>query len=96
MYSVNMSGVQRLANGNTLICVGETGVFMEVTSAGALVWQYVNPATEIGIMKQGQVIPPGVGGDGNMSFRAYRYAPDYPGLAGQNLTPGACLVAPCK
>jgi hypothetical protein len=38
--------------------------------------------------------PPGFGGppmrppDGNSVFRAYRYASDYPGLAGKDLTPG--------
>jgi hypothetical protein len=30
--------------------------------------------------------PPG--GFGNAVFRAYRYAKDYPGLAGKDLTPG--------
>jgi hypothetical protein len=33
---------------------------------------------------------PGFGGPrgGQPVFRAYRYSPDYPGLAGKNLTPG--------
>jgi hypothetical protein len=91
IYSEDMGGAQRLANGNTLICVGDMGVFLEVTAAGSVVWQYVNPVTEDGVMRQGERP-----GDGNMSFRAYRYPPDYPGLAGQNLTPGECLVAPCQ
>jgi hypothetical protein len=31
--------------------------------------------------------PPG----GSQFFRAYRYAPDYPGLAGKGLTPGETI-----
>jgi len=96
MYSVTMSGAQRLPNGNTLICVGVVGAFIEVTPAGKIVWKYVNPAIEGGLMKQGQTAPPGPGGNINMVFRAYRYAPDYPGLAGRDLTPGECLIEPCK
>jgi hypothetical protein len=30
----------------------------------------------------------GFGPTGSSLFRAYRYAPDYPGLAGRQLTPG--------
>jgi len=39
-YAVNISGVQRLSNGNTLICDGPNGYFFEVSSAGDLVWDY--------------------------------------------------------
>jgi len=42
-YASHLSGAQRLADGDTLICNGETGKFFEVTSAGAIVWQYTNP-----------------------------------------------------
>jgi hypothetical protein len=96
MFSNDMSGAQRLADGNTLICIGDSGVFLEVTAAGKIVWQYVNPVTETGIMQQGQTIPPGVGGAGNEAFRAFRYQADYAGLAGRDLTPGNCLVEPCE
>ncbi len=40
--------------------------------------------TDDGPLTQGDPIPP----RRNAIFRAYRYAPDYPGLAGQDLTPG--------
>jgi len=92
MFSAYYSGVQRLANGNTLICVGGTAVFMEVTAAGAVVWQYVSPVTDAGVAQQGQHLT----GGANTSFRANRYPPDYPGFVGQNLTPGPCLVPPCN
>ena len=39
-YSSSISGAQRLANGNTLICSGETGKIFEVTPEGETVWQY--------------------------------------------------------
>jgi hypothetical protein len=39
-YATLISGAQRLPNGNTLICNGETGKIFEVTYEGAIVWQY--------------------------------------------------------
>lgn len=42
MYSENISGAQRLPNGNTIICSGTLGLFIEVTSAGEIVWKYIN------------------------------------------------------
>lgn len=42
-YSNSISGVQRLRHGNTLMCVGESGYFAEITSDGNLIWEYVNP-----------------------------------------------------
>lgn len=42
-YSSHISGTQRLENGNTFICVGESGRFIEVDSAGRVVWTYQNP-----------------------------------------------------
>jgi len=42
-YSSFISGAQRLANGNTLICSGANGTFFEVTPEHEMVWKYVNP-----------------------------------------------------
>ena len=39
-FASHLSGAQRLANGNTLICNGETGEIFEVNPNGAIVWQY--------------------------------------------------------
>ena len=95
-YARIISGMQRLPNGNTLINEGTKGRFFEVTPAGKTVWQYVNPV--IGrnpgdVLYQGQrpqlataISIPGT--YQNLVFRAYRYAADYPGLAGRDLTPG--------
>jgi hypothetical protein len=42
-YSSFISGTQRLANGNTLICSGANGTIFEVTREKEIVWKYVNP-----------------------------------------------------
>lgn len=39
-FAKNISGAQRLVNGNTLICDGPGGTFFEVTEAGETVWEY--------------------------------------------------------
>jgi len=39
LYAQNISGVERLPNGNTLICSGPAGIFLEVNSAGEILWQ---------------------------------------------------------
>jgi hypothetical protein len=79
-YASFISGCQRLPNGNTLICEGPTGRFFEVTPDKELVWEYVNPFFS-------QAEESSVEGWHNTVFRAYRYGPDYPGLAGKELDP---------
>jgi hypothetical protein len=81
-YSGYISGAQRLPNGDTLICAGADGIFFEVTPEKDIVWKYVNPVRKggPGTLKTGGAPTAGA------VFRAYRYAPDYPGLAGRNLT----------
>jgi hypothetical protein len=79
-YSVNISGVQRLPNGNTLICAGAPGIVFEVTPQKKVVWQYNLPA----FGARG-------GPNARQTFRAYRFGPDFPGLAGKQLTPGRPL-----
>ncbi len=39
-YSPNISGAQRLANGNTLMCVGASGQFIEVDPNSQTVWGF--------------------------------------------------------
>ena len=61
-FAQNISGAHRLPNGNTLICDGPAGEFIEVTADKRVVWRL----------------------DGSDDvFRATRYAPSYPGLAGR-------------
>jgi phosphatidylethanolamine-binding protein (PEBP) family uncharacterized protein len=87
-FSSEISGAQRLPNGNTLICAGVIGNLFEITSAGQQVWQYVNPVVKGGILAQGEV--PGKDLRGhlfNAVFKVKRYAPDYAGLQGRSLVP---------
>jgi hypothetical protein len=42
-YSFHLSSAQRLPNGNTLVCEGNKGKFMEITHEKEIVWQYTNP-----------------------------------------------------
>jgi hypothetical protein len=42
-FSTNISGAQRLPNGNTLITAGAGGRMFEVTREGAIVWEYMYP-----------------------------------------------------
>jgi len=42
-YSSNISGAQRLPNGNTLITEGASGRLLEVTKEGRIVWEYIYP-----------------------------------------------------
>ena len=80
-YSSFISGSQRLANGNTLVCEGATGRFFEVTDAGNKVWEYINPVAAQGPIAQGgQAVQ-------NRVFRADRYPVDYPAFEGVDLTP---------
>lgn len=44
-YATNVSGQQRLANGDTLICDGPGGYLFEVTDAGETVWEYSAPGS---------------------------------------------------
>ncbi|MEI6972837.1 MAG: aryl-sulfate sulfotransferase, partial [bacterium] len=88
-YSAEISGAERLPNGNTLITEGIKGNLFEVTSAGEIVWRYVNPVTTAPL-KQGATVPADPGRPDqfmNAVFRVQRYGADYPGLKGRTLTP---------
>ncbi len=87
-FSYKISGTQRLPNGNTFICDGVHGTLFEVTPAGKTVWKYINPMINNGPLRQGESVPSNAGEQANQVYRAYRYAPDYPGLQGLDLTPG--------
>ncbi|MCX7003200.1 MAG: DUF1566 domain-containing protein [bacterium] len=88
-YSAEISGCQRQPNGNTLICEGIKGNLFEVNPAGQTVWRYLCPVTTEPL-HQGDAIPVDPARTDqfmNAVFRVYRYAPDFPGLAGRDLTP---------
>ena len=88
-FSGEISGAQRLPNGNTLITEGVKGNLFEVTSAGEIVWRYVNPVTTTPLA-QGATIPTDPSRSDqlmNAVFRVQRYGADFPGLVGRDLTP---------
>lgn len=54
-YSSFISGAQRLMNGHTLICEGADGRVIEVTTDGAIVWEYLSPwGDKDGVQTPGQ------------------------------------------
>ena len=93
-YSRIMGCVQRLPNGNTLICDGTSGNLFQVTPNGELVWRYVYPMNGNTPLEQGDEpeigfqLSPEVTALKNAVYRAYWYAPDHPGLQKYDLTPG--------
>ena len=90
-YSPTQSGIQRLPNGNTLLCISNEGTVLEVTPSGKVVWKYVSPVTPAGVLRQGDPMPQrNLSGwhqwDNNL-YRAQRIPPDHPGLRTLDLTP---------
>ena len=77
-FSTNISGAQRLPNGNTLITAGAGGRMFEVTREGAVVWEYMFP------MFSGA-------NQSNAVYRAYRlpygWIPQLPVPAPRRVTP---------
>jgi hypothetical protein len=85
-YSPILSSAQVLPNGNILICSGGRGVIFEINPNEELVWKYIVPVNnETGaIAEQGQTTQ----GFLNQTFRAIKYAPDYPAFTAKDLTSG--------
>jgi len=79
-YARNISGAQRLPNGNTLICSGPQGRLFEVTPEMEIVWEYILP----GIGRNPRGATP--------MFRVTRYPKDHPAFKGRKLRPGETLA----
>lgn len=93
-FSQEISGAQRLPNGNTLICAGVHGTLFEVTPDGETVWEYVNPVTGH-VLKQGDTVPLDHRYHAqNALFKVHRYPIDYPAFKGRNISPKYHLVEP--
>ena len=82
-YSYQISGAERQPNGNTLICEGATGRFIEVTPGHQIVWEYINPL----MADSGRLAGGSISGRANAVFRAHRFAADDPALEGRDLDP---------
>jgi hypothetical protein len=98
-FCTHISGVQRLANGNSLITMGPQGILTEVTAAGEEVWRYVSPCVALGaaghnsavsFVRQGEHRPEC---DRRSLFRVTRYAYDGSELSGRELCPVRYLEA---
>jgi outer membrane protein assembly factor BamB len=76
-FSSHISGAQRLAGDNVLICEGASGRIFEVTRNGETVWEWQNPFI---VPRRGQPLC--------QVFRAHRYGLDDPAVAGHELDPG--------
>ncbi|HLK23213.1 MAG TPA: aryl-sulfate sulfotransferase [Caulobacteraceae bacterium] len=76
-FSGHISGASRLSSGNVLVCEGTSGRLFEVTRAGEVAWEWINPFVNNNSR-----------GDPTVSiYRAHRYDPDHPALAGRDLDP---------
>lgn len=82
-FSSILSSGQRLPNGNTLICDGDSGYFFEIDASNNIVWEYINPDANNGIATQGDPPP-----NQNFVFRALKLPKSHPAFAGRDLTPG--------
>ena len=92
LYSTEISGASRLPNGNTLVCDGVHGRFIELTPAEEIVWEYICPFDGRGPLKQGDPIYLDPRGHQmNAVFKVRRYAPDYPAFKGRDMTPGKLI-----
>lgn len=81
-----ISGAERLASGNTLICSGAQGRFFEVTPGGEIVWEYWTLYSG-NIRTPDGSTPHPVGKNTYAVFRATKIPPGHPGLAGRELKP---------
>lgn len=80
-YSHIVSNAQVLPNGNILICEGSVGNFFEINSEKEIVWNYVNPVSNIG----GEILSQGDEAASNTTFRAIKYAKDYDAFQGKKI-----------
>ena len=84
-FSPFISGARRFANGNTLICSGTGGRFLEVTREGEIVWEYRNPFSGDVVNEDGSAPQPGLDASPYAVFRATRIPADHPAVAGRQL-----------
>ncbi len=80
-YGQRISSCQRQINGNTLINEGTNGRYFEVNAEGALVWQYINPHSQQGILSQGD------NPANNATFLIQKYPLDFEGFEDKDVSP---------
>lgn len=82
-YSAFQNGAQKLPGGNWIITTSTPGHIIEVTKDKNIVWEYVNPVKEDKVY----ALANGHGGNGDGIHKALRYAPEWPGFAGKDMSP---------
>ena len=89
-YSAFQSCAQKLPNGNFFVTSTNWGHLFEVTPDKEIVWEYTSPVNHKGVncSKDDYLVTFEV-------HRAYRYAPDYAGLKGKDLSSKGPLTAGC-
>lgn len=81
MNALILSGWTRQTNDNAVICYGDQGLMAEVTLSGDIVWKYLSPVTQNGIVQQGQTVA------NNPVFKINRYVAEHPAFVGKDLHP---------
>lgn len=76
-FSGHISGVSRMESGNLLVCEGTSGRLFEVNRSHEVVWEWINPF--VNNDPEGNPVV--------SIYRAHRYGPDHPALAGRDLDP---------
>lgn len=79
-------GVQSLENGNLILCENSKGQLTEVTKNGEIVWVYKNPTGSNNYVQFDVVTSAN-----NSIFRGEKYATDFVGFTGKDLTPQAII-----
>lgn len=79
-YGSNISGVYPLENGSFMITNGPSGTFFELDTNEEIVWKYISPINNTGILSQGTTP------SNNIVFRCTYYPSSYSAFTGQTLT----------
>lgn len=96
-YSAIVSSAQQLANGNIMVCEGNSGFIFELDSNDNIVWEYKVPVSNGGnIQTQGTT-----NSFANLIFRANKFPLDYSAFNGRDITPGNPIelnpdLSPCN
>jgi len=83
LFSTGLSSIQRLANGNTLICSGRFGYSFELTPSNEIVWEYKTPLQAGSPVDQGTMLS----ANANLTFRMTRIPSDNVAFDGRDLSP---------
>ena len=75
-FSGHIGGCERLPDGNTLICEGQSGRVFEVTKENEFAWEWISP-----------FVLPFKNVHCSMLFRAHRYYADGSELSGKSFKP---------